>query len=97
MVDKVKSIWMDGQLVPWDDANVHVLTHSFHYGVAAFEGVRAYKRADGKTYIFRLTEHTRRLLDTCRLALMKPSTCRPLCSRVTPRELADMEYWQLSL
>lgn len=73
MVDKVKSIWMDGQLVPWDDANVHVLTHSFHYGVAAFEGIRAYKRADGKTYIFRLTEHNNRLLDTCRLALMKPT------------------------
>ncbi len=73
MVDKVKSIWMDGQLVPWDDANVHVLTHSFHYGVAAFEGIRAYKRADGKTYVFRLTDHIQRLLDTCRLALMKPT------------------------
>jgi branched-chain amino acid aminotransferase len=72
MVDKVKSIWMDGKLVNWDDANIHILTHSFHYGVAAFEGVRAYKRADGNTYIFRLREHIQRLYDTCKLALLQP-------------------------
>ncbi len=53
MVDKVQTIWLDGELVPWDDANVHVLTHSLHYGVGAFEGIRAYKRQGG-TYVFRL-------------------------------------------
>lgn len=72
MVDKVKKIWMDGELIDWDDANVHILTHSLHYGVSAFEGIRAYKRADGHTYIFRLREHTQRLFDTCKLALLAP-------------------------
>ena len=88
MVDKVKSIWMDGNLVPWDEANVHVLTHSFHYGVAAFEGIRAYKRADGKTYIFRLTDHIQRLLDTCHLALMKPTYDREAIERACIEVLA---------
>jgi branched-chain amino acid aminotransferase len=76
MVDKVKHIWMDGKLVNWDDANIHVLTHSFHYGVAAFEGIRAYKRADGGTYIFRLREHIDRLFDTCKLAILQPEYSR---------------------
>ena len=49
MVDKLEKIWLDGELVDWDDAKVHVLTHSLHYGLGAFEGIRAYKRADGKT------------------------------------------------
>ena len=42
-----EQIWMDGELVPWDQANVHILTHSLHYGTAVFEGVRAYETADG--------------------------------------------------
>jgi len=41
-VDKLKSIWMDGKQVDWDDAQVHVLTHTLHYGLGAFEGIRAY-------------------------------------------------------
>ncbi len=76
MVDKLKKIWMDGELVDWDDANVHVLTHSLHYGVAAFEGIRAYKRADGHTYVFRLREHVDRLFDTCKLTLLAPKFTR---------------------
>lgn len=76
MVDKVKKIWMDGELVDWDDANVHVLTHSFHYGIGAFEGIRAYKRADGGTYVFRLKEHIDRLFDTCKLTLLEPKFTR---------------------
>jgi branched-chain amino acid aminotransferase len=76
MVDKLKKIWMDGELVNWDDANVHILTHSLHYGVAAFEGIRAYKRKDGSTYIFRLTEHIDRLFDTCKMALLEPKFTR---------------------
>ena len=54
MVEKLQKIWVDGELVPWDDAKVHLLTHSLHYGVGAFEGIRCYKRSDGKSYIFRL-------------------------------------------
>ncbi|MFO0677271.1 MAG: branched-chain amino acid transaminase [Polyangiaceae bacterium] len=76
MVDKVKSIWMDGELLPWDAANVHILTHSLHYGLGAFEGVRAYKRANGQLTIFRLREHVQRLLDTCKLVLLQPKFTR---------------------
>ncbi len=76
MVDKVKKVWLDGQLVDWDAANVHILTHSLHYGLAAFEGIRAYKRADGQTYVFRLREHVDRLFDSCKMCLLKPEFTR---------------------
>jgi len=72
MVDKVEKIWMDGEMVAWDDAKVHVLTHSLHYGLGAFEGIRAYRRADGSTSVFRLQDHVGRLLDSCKLCYMKP-------------------------
>ena len=48
-IDTVDKIWMDGELVAWDDAKVHVLTHTLHYGLGGFEGIRAYKRGDGKS------------------------------------------------
>ena len=73
MVDKLKTIWLDGRFVDWDDARVHVLTHSLHYGMGAFEGIRAYARSNGETTIFRLKEHIARLLDSCRLVMMKPT------------------------
>lgn len=53
-------IWMDGSLVPWGEANVHVLSHGLHYGTGAFEGIRAYDAVDG-TAVFRLTDHIQRL------------------------------------
>lgn len=70
MVDRLDKIWMDGVLVDWDDAKVHVLTHTLHYGLGGFEGIRAYKRGDGRTAIFRLREHIDRLFDTTKLCLM---------------------------
>ena len=76
MVDKVKKVWLDGEMVDWDAANVHVMTHSLHYGLAAFEGIRAYKRADGGTYVFRLREHVDRLFDSCKMCLLKPEDTR---------------------
>lgn len=76
MVEKLQQIWVDGELVPWDDAQVHVLTHSLHYGIGAFEGIRCYKRADGKSYIFRLREHIDRLFDTCKMVLLQPKFTR---------------------
>ncbi len=76
MVEKLQKIWMDGELVPWDDAKVHLLTHSLHYGVGAFEGIRCYKRSDGKSYIFRLREHVNRLFDTCKMTLLQPKFTR---------------------
>ena len=60
MLKSSEKIWMDGKFVNWKDANVHVLTHTLHYGVGAFEGIRCYKTADGPA-IFRLDEHVERL------------------------------------
>jgi branched-chain amino acid aminotransferase len=82
MVDKVKKIWLDGQLIDWDAANVHIMTHSLHYGLAAFEGIRAYQRADGGTYVFRLHEHIDRLFDSCKMCLLKPEYTREQVIRV---------------
>ncbi|MDH3637777.1 MAG: aminotransferase class IV, partial [Gammaproteobacteria bacterium] len=64
--DRDGIIWMDGKLVPWREAQVHVLTHTLHYGVGVFEGVRAY-RTDRGTAIFRLHDHTERLLRSARI------------------------------
>ena len=72
MVDKQQKIWLDGEFVNWSDANVHVLTHSLHYGVGAFEGIRAYQRANGQSYVFRLKEHIARLMDSCKMILCTP-------------------------
>jgi branched-chain amino acid aminotransferase len=71
MVEKLEKAWLDGKLVDSSEATVHLLTHSLHYGVGVFEGIRAYKRADGKSYVFRLKEHIDRLFDGCKLTLMK--------------------------
>ncbi len=70
MSDRDGKIWMDGQLVDWRDARIHVLTHTLHYGCGAFEGVRAYKTARG-TAIFRLQEHTERLFNSAKILRMK--------------------------
>jgi branched-chain amino acid aminotransferase len=69
-MDKAKYIWMDGELTPWDDAKVHVLTHTLHYGNGAIEGTKAYKTVDGRCAIFKLTEHTQRLIDSSKMTLM---------------------------
>jgi branched-chain amino acid aminotransferase len=67
LIKKVEKIWVDGKLVDWDDAREHMLAHSLHYGLGAFEGIRAYRRGDGRTAIFRLDEHLERLFDTCHI------------------------------
>lgn len=70
-MEKGKYIWMDGNLVEWDKANVHVLTHTLHYGLGVFEGIRFYKCVDNSIAIFRLKEHTKRLFESARIALME--------------------------
>jgi len=69
MADRDGFIWHDGRLVPWREATTHVLTHSLHYGLAVFEGVRAYKTVNG-TAIFRLKEHTDRLFNSAHIYRM---------------------------
>lgn len=69
MADRDGLIWLDGEMVPWRDAKVHVLTHTLHYGMGVFEGVRAYETPQG-TAIFRLNEHTERLLNSAKIMRM---------------------------
>lgn len=70
MADRDGHIWFDGKMVDWRDARIHVLTHSLHYGMAVFEGVRAYQ-TDSGTAIFRLHEHTRRLFNSAKIFQME--------------------------
>ena len=78
MADRDGKIWMDGQMVDWRDAKIHVLTHTLHYGCGAFEGVRAYNTVNG-TAIFRLQEHTERLMNSAKILRMKlPFTAEQL-------------------
>ncbi len=70
MADLDGHIWMDGKMIPWREAKVHVLTHTLHYGMGAFEGVRAYKTDKGAA-IFKLEEHTKRLFNSAKILQMK--------------------------
>ena len=63
----LENIWLDGKLVPWKDATVHLIAHVLHYGYGAFEGIRSYKTADGRAAIFRLDAHLRRLADSMKI------------------------------
>jgi len=67
-MEKAKNIWMNGELVPWDEAKVHVLTHTLHYGLGVFEGIRCYKCANGRSGIFRLRDHIDRLFQSALIA-----------------------------
>jgi len=70
MVEKAKKIWMDGKFVDWDGANVHILTHTLHYGLGVFEGIRCYLCTDGRSAIFRLPEHVERLFNGAHAMLL---------------------------
>ncbi len=69
-ITETEKIWMNGKLVDWADARVHVLTHALHYGSGVFEGIRAYETPNGPA-IFRLTDHIRRMFDSARVYLME--------------------------
>lgn len=64
-------IWMDGKLVPFDDAKIHVLSHTLHYGLGVFEGIRAYEQYTGGGGVFKLDEHLRRLMDSAKMCRIK--------------------------
>lgn len=67
MIGKTEFIWVDGELVPWDQARVHVLTHCLHYGTGVFEGIRAYKGPDSGSAVFRLQDHVKRHLNSAKI------------------------------
>jgi branched-chain amino acid aminotransferase len=78
-ITPTKKIWMDGELIAWDKATVHVLTHTLHYGTGAFEGIRAYPTSKGAA-IFRLRDHLERLLRSCKILMIDvPYTLNELC------------------
>jgi branched-chain amino acid aminotransferase len=78
-ITPTKKIWMDGKLVDWPDATVHVLSHTLHYGTGAFEGIRAYKTPNGVA-VFRLKDHMDRLLRSCKILMMEvPYDAKELC------------------
>jgi branched-chain amino acid aminotransferase len=66
-----KAIWLDGRFVDWEDAQVHILTHTLHYGLGIFEGIRCYRTTDGRSAVFRLTDHVRRLYDSAHINLLE--------------------------
>jgi branched-chain amino acid aminotransferase len=67
---KAEKIWIDGKMIPFADAKVHVLTHALHYGIGVFEGIRAYRGSDGRSGVFRLREHIQRLYDSAHILML---------------------------
>lgn len=83
MVAKTKKIWLDGKFVDWDAAQIHVLSHTLHYGVGAFEGIRCYKTADGGSAIFRLKEHVDRLFASAHIVTLAiPYSHEEICQAI---------------
>ncbi len=67
-----KFVWLDGEIVPWEKATVHVFTHALHYGTGVFEGIRAYKSGD-EVLVFRLRDHIRRMAESCEDIQLRPT------------------------
>lgn len=65
-----KAVWLDGEFVAWDDARIHLMTHTLHYGLGVFEGIRCYRTDDGRSAVFRLAEHVKRLFESAHINLM---------------------------
>ncbi len=82
-MEKTKKIWFNGQFVPWDEANVHVLTHTLHYGAGVFEGIRCYECSDGSSAVFRLNEHVTRLFESAKIVQIEiPFTHEEVCQAI---------------
>src|SRR5437762_11828787 len=97
-ITPTEKIWMNGELVPWERARIHVLTHSLHYGTGVFEGVRAYETDRGPA-VFRLTDHIQRLFDSARIMLMEiayavDELVRAVKERVRATGLALRSIWR---
>jgi branched-chain amino acid aminotransferase len=70
-IEAVEKIWLDGAFVPWEQAQIHILTHTLHYGLGVFEGIRCYKCEDGRSAVFRLREHLERLDRSARIVALE--------------------------
>lgn len=81
MVQKADYIWFNGEHIPWDEARVHVLTHTLHYGLGVFEGIRCYKCKDGSSAVFRLKEHVDRFFESAQIVNMDIPFTRETVSR----------------
>jgi branched-chain amino acid aminotransferase len=75
-VKKSEKIWLDGKFVAWDEANVHILTHTLHYGMGVFEGIRCYKQTGGGSALFRLHDHLERLYESAHICLLQMPVAR---------------------
>jgi len=83
VVPKTRKIWMDGKFVDWEAARVHVLSHTLHYGVGVFEGIRCYRTEDGGSAIFRLKEHVDRLFASAHIVFLKiPFSRKEICQAI---------------
>ena len=95
MADRDGWIWLDGEMVPWREAKIHVLTHTLHYGMGVFEGIRAYRTAKG-TAIFRLKEHTERLFRSAHIVGIpmpyEPATINEVCCEVVRKNKLESAY-----
>ena len=90
---KQQKIWLDGKFVDWDEANVHILTHSLHYGLSAFEGIRCYE-GQGRSTIFRLAEHVDRLFESAHITMLtipysKQQICEAMIETIRVNGLAS--------
>jgi branched-chain amino acid aminotransferase len=96
MVAKAEWIWLDGNFIPWEAAQVHILTHTLHYGLGVFEGIRAYHCTDGRTAVFRLPEHIRRLFDSAHVMQLEiPFTqaqIRDVCQEILRKNSQKEAY-----
>ncbi|HET7747239.1 MAG TPA: aminotransferase class IV, partial [Vicinamibacteria bacterium] len=84
---KTKAIWMNGKLVPWDQANIHIASHVIHYGSAVFEGIRSYETPGGAA-VFRLDAHTQRLYDSAKIYRMEMPWSQEEWNRATCETIA---------
>ena len=95
-VTKTDWVWMDGEFVAWEDATVHILTHTLHYGFGVFEGTRAYQRSDGGTSVFRLDDHLGRLRNSAHIMQLdmqySPRSCVPRRWRLVARNKLESCY-----
>ena len=90
MLQKTEFIWFDGKLVPWDQAQVHVLAHGLHYGTGVFEGIRAYACPDGSSAVFRLPEHSKRLVNSAKiLGIDMPYTADEISKAIVETVVAN--------